>query len=97
MARISYSQFSQWDKCPHMWKLNYVDKVGEFSGNIYTIFGTAIHETCEKVIFGNEKKDPNDFFLESFQESRKEIESPNEKLASEMVPQAKQILKNVLI
>ena len=29
MARISYSQFSQWDKCPHMWKLNYVDKVGD--------------------------------------------------------------------
>ena len=47
MARISYSQFSQWDKCPHMWKLNYVDKVGEFSGNIYTIFGTAIHETIQ--------------------------------------------------
>ena len=47
MAKISYSQFSQWDKCPHMWKLNYVDKVGEFSGNIYTIFGTAIHETIQ--------------------------------------------------
>ena len=30
-----------------MWKLNYVDKVGEFSGNIYTIFGTAIHETIQ--------------------------------------------------
>ena len=47
MGKISYSQFSQWDKCPQMWKLNYVDKVGTFTGNIYTIFGSAIHETIQ--------------------------------------------------
>ena len=28
MGKISYSQFSQWDKCPQMWKLNYLDKLG---------------------------------------------------------------------
>ena len=37
MGKISYSQFSQWDKCPQMWKLNYVDKAGTFTGNIFTI------------------------------------------------------------
>ena len=47
MGKISYSQFSQWDKCPQMWKLNYVDKVGTFTGNIYTIFGTAVHEVIQ--------------------------------------------------
>ena len=47
MGKISYSQFSQWDKCPQMWKLNYVDKVGTFTGNIYTIFGSALHETIQ--------------------------------------------------
>ena len=30
-----------------MWKLNYVDKVGTFTGNIYTIFGTAVHEVIQ--------------------------------------------------
>ena len=47
MGKISYSQFSQWDKCPYTWKLNYVDKVGTFTGNIYTIFGTAVHEVIQ--------------------------------------------------
>ena len=47
MGRISYSQFSQWDKCPYTWKLNYVDKAETFKGNIYTLFGTAIHETIQ--------------------------------------------------
>ena len=47
MARISYSQFSQWDKCPHMWKLNYIDKLGTFTDNIYTIFGTSAHEVIQ--------------------------------------------------
>ena len=30
-----------------MWKLNYVDKVGTFTGNIFTIFGSALHETIQ--------------------------------------------------
>ena len=47
MGKISYSQFSQWDKCPQMWKLNYVDKAGTFTGNIFTIFGSALHETIQ--------------------------------------------------
>ena len=47
MGKISYSQFSQWDKCPQMWKLNYLEKLGTFQGNIYTIFGSALHETLQ--------------------------------------------------
>jgi len=47
MGKISYSQFSQWDKCPYTWKLNYVDKAETFKGNIYTLFGSAIHETIQ--------------------------------------------------
>lgn len=30
-----------------MWKLNYLDKLGTFQGNIYTIFGSALHETIQ--------------------------------------------------
>ena len=47
MGKISYSQFSKWDKCPYTWKLDYVDKVETFIGNIYTLFGTAVHETLQ--------------------------------------------------
>ena len=47
MGKISYSQFSQWDKCPYTWKANYVDKAETFKGNIYTLFGSAIHETIQ--------------------------------------------------
>ena len=38
MGKISYSQFSMWDKCPYTdWKANYVDKAETFKGNIYTL------------------------------------------------------------
>ena len=47
MSRISYSQFAKWDKCPYTWKLDYVDKQTTFYGNIYTLFGSALHETIQ--------------------------------------------------
>jgi len=47
MGKISYSQFSMWDKCPYTWKANYVDKAKTFKGNIYTLFGSALHETIQ--------------------------------------------------
>ena len=47
MGKISYSQFAKWDKCPYTWKLDYVDKISTFKGNIYTLFGTAVHETIQ--------------------------------------------------
>ena len=47
MGKISYSQFAKWDKCPYTWKLDYVDKLSTFKGNIYTLFGTAVHETIQ--------------------------------------------------
>ena len=47
MGKISYSQFSQWDACPYTWKANYVDKEETFKGNIYTCFGSALHETIQ--------------------------------------------------
>ena len=47
MKRISYSQYSQWDTCPYKWKLNYIDKLGEFTDNIHTLFGTSMHEVLQ--------------------------------------------------
>ena len=47
LKKISYSQYSQWDVCPHKWKLNYIDKLSEFTDNIHTLFGTSMHEVLQ--------------------------------------------------
>ena len=59
MAKVSFSQYSMWSSCPHQYKLNYIDKLGESSSNIHTIFGTAMHETIQhylSVMYGVSKK-----------------------------------------
>ena len=40
---VSYSQFALWEQCPYSWKLTYLDKAIQFTDNIYTMFGTAMH------------------------------------------------------
>ena len=59
MAKVSFSQYSMWSSCPHQYKLNYIDKLGESSSNVHTIFGTAMHETIKhylSVMYGVSKK-----------------------------------------
>ena len=45
--KISYSQWSMYEKCPQQWKLSYIDKLAPFSSSIDTCFGTAFHETLQ--------------------------------------------------
>lgn len=45
--RISYSQWSMWEKCPRQWKLSYIDGLAPFQSSIETCFGTAFHETLQ--------------------------------------------------
>jgi len=47
MKKISYSQYSQWAVCPHKWKLNYIDELRTFKGNIHTLFGSAMHDVLQ--------------------------------------------------
>ena len=47
MKRISYSQYSQWVTCPYKWKLNYIDKLSEYTDSIHTMFGTSMHEVLQ--------------------------------------------------
>tara|TARA_R110002167_G_scaffold104707_1_gene269860 strand:+ start:2265 stop:3146 length:882 start_codon:yes stop_codon:yes gene_type:complete len=70
---ISYSQFSQWDKCPYMWKLNYVDKHSVFTDNIFTMFGTSMHEVLQeylKVMYSDSIKAADDLLLNEQLEDR---------------------------
>ena len=45
--RISYSQWSTYEMCPHKWKLAYIDRLVPFNDSIDTVFGTAFHETLQ--------------------------------------------------
>ena len=59
MSRVSYSQFSMWSHCPKQYKLNYVDRIGEYESNIHLVFGVAMHETIQdflEIMYGETKK-----------------------------------------
>lgn len=45
--KISYSQWSLYERCPLSWKLNYIDGLAPFQSSIDTVFGTAFHETLQ--------------------------------------------------
>ena len=67
MAKVSFSQYSMWSSCPHQYKLNYIDKLGESSSNIHTIFGIAMHETIQhylSVMYGVSKKQADEINLD---------------------------------
>lgn len=68
MARVSYSQYGMWTSCQQQFKLSYIDKLGESSANIHTIFGSAMHETIQhflSVMYGVSKKQALSLDLES--------------------------------
>jgi len=44
---VSYSQFNMYRTCPRQWKLTYIDKHKSFDANVFSIFGTAIHECLQ--------------------------------------------------
>lgn len=45
---ISYSQLSMFNRCPHQWKLAYKEKLQIYKESIFTLFGTAFHETIQE-------------------------------------------------
>ena len=47
MGHVSHSQFVSYNECNLKWKLRYIDKLGTFTGNIHTLFGTAMHTTIQ--------------------------------------------------
>jgi len=65
-ARISYSQWAMYSKCPRQWKLSYIDKLSVFTHSVATCFGTAFHETLQEyltVMYTKSVKEANDINL----------------------------------
>lgn len=67
--RISFSQYSVYESCPHRWYLTYVKEQYLFSASINTVFGTAIHEALQeylRIFFQESAKKADSFDIESF-------------------------------
>lgn len=45
---VSHSQYFIWSACPLQWKLTSVDKIAKSEDNIYSIFGSAMHDTVQE-------------------------------------------------
>ncbi len=75
MSHVSYSEIKIWHECPYKHKLQYIDKIAGFKGNLHTAFGTAIHSVCEHGLL-DENLDRDAHFLEEF---AKEVASLEEK------------------
>ena len=85
MAKVSFSQYSTYTTCPQQYKLRYIDKLGESSANIHTIFGTAMHETIQhflSVMYGVSKKQAEEIDVDKLllETMRSEFIKENEKL-----------------
>lgn len=50
VPRVSFSQFSKFLNCNQQWKLDYLDGLRVYEGNLNTCFGTAIHNTIQLYI-----------------------------------------------
>ena len=65
-VHISYSSISTYNKCPKLWEMQYLRNLVPFTQNIYTCFGTAMHETIQswlEVMYHDKVKAANDMNL----------------------------------
>ena len=81
MTHISFSALKNWDFCPFYHKLTYIDRIKLFKGNVYTAFGTALHEACEKLTL-NESIDYETTFKQSFKKELQKLSDIPEEHAS---------------
>ena len=98
MPHISFSALKNWDFCPFYHKLTYIDRIKIFKGNVYTAFGTALHETCEKLTL-NESLDYKKCFNQSFKDEISKLDNIKESdaiLVEEMKKQGLELASMVL-
>lgn len=81
---ISYSQYSNFQKCPLKWKLTYIDKIKESKPSIHGVFGTAMHNVLQhwlQILFNEtvKKADALDFDSLLLQEMKRTYSEEAEK------------------
>ena len=72
--KISFSEFKTWKECPYKHKLSYIDGLKSFRGNLFSAFGTAMHEVCENILLNTEEENSK-VFNSSFSREIKAIEN----------------------
>ena len=96
MPHISYSELKDWKFCAFYHKLTRVDKIGGFTGNEYTAFGSALHSVCEKKLLNKELDE--DFFVKELQKNIASLDADhevNKKLVVDMIGQGKRIIPEI--
>jgi len=86
MPNVSFSQFTKWSTCPQQYKLHYIDGLGQFTANIHTIFGSAVHEVIQHfldVMYGVSKKQALEIDLDTFLYNKLVEHFKNEKEAQD--------------
>tara|TARA_R110002110_G_scaffold163415_1_gene363236 strand:+ start:528 stop:1301 length:774 start_codon:yes stop_codon:yes gene_type:complete len=94
---ISFSELRTWAECPFKHKLQYIDGLKGFTGNIFTAFGTAIHSVCEHIAKDELKSEEYDshFDLAFLCELKKLDDKPDNKMITQMRLQGKAISPSV--
>jgi len=98
-AHISYSELKIWNECPYKHKLKYINKVDSFKGNEFTIFGTAVHATCEKTLLKPSAQPENYFtlsFLNEIEDLRSKGVTLDQSLLGQMEKQGRSLSTKVL-
>jgi len=86
LPHISFSELKTWDECPFKRKLVYQDKIKLFTANEYTIFGTSVHETCEKSLLKEIREEEcGEYFQRSFKNAIEEatVQASNSRIITE--------------
>ena len=96
---ISFSELKDWHFCPYYHNQVHFQKVKGFRGNVFTAFGNAIHDTCEKTLT-EDLSDPYGFFADRFVKVLNELKHDgidiDESLVEKMEKQAVPLIENVL-
>ena len=103
MEHISFSQLKIWNDCPFKHKLVYLDGLKAFQGNLYTAFGSAIHNFAERCFSPVETTpivDDEALFLKLFEEElgglpEDILDSLDEKEVNVFLEQGLDIIKEI--
>ena len=95
MSHISFSELKNWAHCPYYHKVNHIDGLKSFKGNLFTAFGSALHHVAEKLVSKElqQADAPEEFKTQFFNEVDKleDKEDQDEKLFEQMIPQGEHL------
>ena len=96
MSHVSFSELKIWNECSYKHKLVYKDRLKGFVGNLYTAFGSAIHNTIEKFLLNEVSEEQQyDLFKSNFDEEMSSLNEQHESVIYDtFTNQGSQILDN---